>query len=233
MTGNALILEQIEKGRRDFPERPALEDGSRMLTYGLLWEEAVSCADWLATTGVGEGQAIGLFLPTSTRFVVALLGTASVGGTAMLFPVTLTSAELRHYCQAAGARTILSTPAFHDRLEAAGARRLGPDVSGLVPFAFDSSPGDRLRPGDFIGQLTSGVDKPSKLAIRTHAAVWNEIQDFAAEIGLTGRDTTLVLSSISHSYGLIGGTLAPLCHGGRVILRDRGIPDEVPPLIAR
>jgi long-chain acyl-CoA synthetase len=110
---------------------------------------------------------------------------------------------------------------------------MGADVCGFVPFRFDPAPEAWLRPGDFLGQLTSGVDRPSKLAIRTHAAVWNEIQDFAAEIGVTGCDATLVLSSISHSYGLIGGTLAPLCHGGRVILRDHPRPEEVPQLVAR
>ena len=80
---------------------------------------------------------------------------------------------------------------------------------------------------DFIVQLTSGVDQPSKLAVRTHTAVGSEIRDFAEEIKLTQRDTTLVLSSIFHSYGLIGGTLAPLCRGGRVILHDGFDPQIV------
>jgi long-chain acyl-CoA synthetase len=85
----------------------------------------------------------------------------------------------------------------------------------------------RVRPGDFIGQLTSGVDQPSKVAIRTHTQVWSEIQDFAEEVGLTARDVSLVVSSIAHSYGLIGGTLAPLCQGGRAIVGDRFTPEEV------
>jgi long-chain acyl-CoA synthetase len=57
--------------------------------------------------------------------------------------------------------------------------------------------------------------------------VGSEIRDFAEEIKLTQRDTTLVLSSIFHSYGLIGGTLAPLCRGGRVILHDGFDPQIV------
>ncbi len=232
VTRSTPILEQIEKGAQAFPERPALADGNCLLTYRLLWEEAGSCADFLALAGTGEGQPIGLLLPNSARFVAALLGTASVGSTAMLFPPALTHEELRYYCHAAGTRIVLSTPALRDKLEAAGGRELGPEMSGLIPFVFEISPGDQFCQEDFIGQLTSGVDKPSKLAIRTHAAVWNEIQDFSAEIAVTARDATLVLSSISHSYGLIGGTLAPLCQGGRVILRDRYTPEEVPQLVA-
>ena len=233
MTRSAQILEQIEKAARAFPDHPALADGNHMLTYSLLWEKAISCADLLVATGAAEGQAIGLFFPNSARFVAALLGTARVGCTAILFPPALTSEEFRYYCQAAGTQIVLSTPTFRDRLEAAGGQGLGSEVSGMVPFGFDSSPGDRFRQGDFIGQLTSGVDMPPKLAIRTHVAVWNEIRDFTAEIGVTAQDATLVLSSISHSYGLIGGTLAPLCQGGRVILRDRYTPEEVPQLVAR
>ena len=233
MIRSAQILEQIEKAARTFPARPALADGTRVLTYSLLWEEAISCADLLVATGAAEGQAIGLFFPNSARFVAALLGAARVGCTAILFPPALTSEEFRYYCQAAGTQIVLSTPTFRDRLEAAGGRGLGSDASGLVPFGFDSSPGDRVRQGDFIGQLTSGVDMPPKLAIRTHDAVWNEIRDFTAAIGVTAQDATLVLSSISHSYGLIGGTLAPLCQGGRVILRDRYKPEEVTQFVAR
>ncbi len=88
-------------------------------------------------------------------------------------------------------------------------------------------PGRRVQPGDFIGQLTSGVDDPSRIAVRTHTAVWTEIERSAEAFRLTAHDTVFVLSAISHSYGLIGGTLAPLCHGARVILADRFVPDEV------
>jgi long-chain acyl-CoA synthetase len=100
-------------------------------------------------------------------------------------------------------------------------------------FDLDIPTAKTLQPGDFIGQLTSGADRLPKIAIRTHAGVWNEIEDFSDEIGLTANDAVLVVPSIAHSYGLIGGTLAPLCRGGRVILRDRFIPDEVLALVQR
>ena len=233
MIRSAQILAQIEKAARAFPAHPALVDPNQVLTYSRLWEETIACADLLVANGAAEGQAIGLFIPNSARFVAALLGAARVGCTAILFPPALTSEEVRSYRQTAGAQIVLSTPTLRDRLEAAGGRMLGSEASGLIPFGFDPSPGDRFRQGDFIGQLTSGVDVPPKLAIRTHEAVWNEIQDFTAEVGVTAQDATLVLSSISHSYGLIGGTLAPLCQGGRVILTDRYQPEEAPQFVAR
>src|SRR5206468_10910704 len=169
------ILEQIAKRAHLFPGRPALADGNRRLTYGVLWEEAGSCADLLALTGAGEGQPVGLFFPNSAHLVAAMLGTARADGTAMLFPPSLTGEELRYYCRAAGTQIVLSTPAFRDRLEAAGGRGVGPEIGGVAPFVFEMPSPNRFCAGDFIGQLTSGVDKPSKMAIRTHLAVWNEI----------------------------------------------------------
>jgi acyl-CoA synthetase (AMP-forming)/AMP-acid ligase II len=146
-------------------------------------------------------------------------------------PPTLTATELLQYCQETGTQIVLSVPGHRALAETAGGRRVENGSGDLEAFRFDVPPANPLLPGDFLGQLTSGADRLPKVAIRTDAAVWNEIEDFADEIALTTHDAVLVLSSIAHSYGLIGGTLAPLCRGGSVILRDRLVTEEVLELI--
>ncbi len=197
------------------------------MTFGRLWEVASACADLVAASEERKGQAVGLLLPNCALFVTALLGTARQGRAAILLPTSLTAGELRACTRVAGARIVLTRGDHRELLEAAGGRLLRRARAGLESFAFDAPGEGHVRPEDFVGQLTSGVDQPSKIALRTYTAVWTEIQNVAGEIGLTASDTTFVLPSISHSYGLIGGTLAPLCRGAHVILGDRLGPEEV------
>lgn len=236
------IVDQIANAARAFPDRPAIIDRDRGLTFGQLDAEVGACSDLLADLGAGPGEAVGLLLPNSALSVAALLGTARTGGASILFPPTLPAVELRHYCRDAGVRVVLSASAHRDLVEAAGGRAIARGPGDLEAFGVDGPrrmedvrPGEgrrqEVRPGDFIGQLTSGVDSSPKIAIRTHAAVWSEIEDFADEIGLNADDATIVLPSIAHSYGLIGGTLAPLCRGGRVSLRQEFRPEEILGLI--
>lgn len=221
------ILAHIAGWAATAPDRPAVTDRDGTATFGRLWAEAGSCAGLLARHGVQEGEAVGLLLPNGGPFVAALLSIARMGAIAVLFPTSLAAAELRRYGEIAGARLVLAGPTHEALIVEAGGRPCPDGSQGLRAFAFTVPPARGLAPDDCIVQLTSGADQPSKFAVRTHPAVWQEIQDFAEEIGLTERDTTLVLPSISHSYGLIGGTLAPLCRGGRVVLQDGCDPQAV------
>jgi long-chain acyl-CoA synthetase len=170
---------------------------------------------------------VGVVLPNCAHFVAAVLGTAMLGRTAILFPVSLTDSELRAYCQMSGTHVLIARSDYSHLLQRAGGRLLSRKRSDLEIYLVEAPSQSHVRQGDFIGQLTSGVDKAPKVAVRTHGAVWTEVQDFAETIGLTARDATLVLPAISHSYGLIGGTLAPLCYGAHVVLGERLGPEDV------
>ena len=221
------IIEQIAGWAAKTPGRPGITDRATTVTFGQLWEDIGTCADFLTRHGGIEGAAVGLLLPNRGLFVTTLLGIARIGAVAVLFPTSLSAADLRRYIEMAGTRSVLAGSAHRDLILEAGGRPVPERHEDLEVFAFDVVPTGSLTGDDFIVQLTSGVDQPSKLAVRTHAAVGSEIWDFAEEITLTQHDTTLVLSSIFHSYGLIGGTLAPLCRGGQVILQDGFDPQVV------
>jgi long-chain acyl-CoA synthetase len=227
MTTRRQIIEQIAGWAAKTPGRPAITDRTMTITFGRLWENVSSCADFLTRHGVAESAAVGILLPNRGSFVTALLSIARISAIAVLFPTSLSAAELQRYIEMAGTRWVLAGSAHRDLILDAGGRPAPRSHEDFEVYACDVRPTGTLTRDDFIVQLTSGVDQPSKLAVRTHAAVWNEIRDFAEEITLTQRDTILVLSSIFHSYGLIGGTLAPLCRGGSVMLHDGFDPQVV------
>ncbi len=213
------IVEALAWWAAHAPTRPAVADRTVTLTYGSLWAESDACAEVLARRGVRAGEAVGVLLPNCARFVTTLLAVARLRAVALLLPTTLTPAELYRYAALAGARVVVTGPSHRALVLEAGGEPVTA-AADLLLCAVDAPSARTVGPDDFIVQLTSGADRPSKLAVRTRAAVWDEIAAFADEIGLTARETTLVLPSIFHSYGLIGGTLAPLCRGGRVVLHD-------------
>jgi len=223
--GGPSVVARIQERAREDPGRPALIDRERAITFGRLAEEIAYWADLVAAHGAVEGQAVGIMVPNRTTAVATLLGVAEVGAVAILLPPTLRAADLSEHCKQAGTRVVLS-PADRGVLEAAHGR-LRAQAKDLGVFQFDVPEPRGLLPGDFIGQLTSGADQPSKIAVRTHAAVLNEIEHFSNEITLTPRDVVLVLPSIAHSYGLVGGTLAPLCAGGCAILHEHVAANNV------
>ncbi len=220
------ILKRIWRSTTDAPDRPAIAGGGGVWTYGQLWAEASACGHILQRHGVRAGDAVGLLLPNQPRFLAALLSTARAGAVAVLFPTSLAPADLRRYVEAAGVRLVLTGSSHGGLLTEAGGRPVPERKLDLWSVVFNVPATDALAPGDFIAQLTSGTDQPSKLAVRTHDAVWTEIADFTEAIRLGERESTLVLSALSHSYGLIGGTLAPLCQGGQVTLLERFDPQD-------
>lgn len=195
--------------------------------FGQLWRDSGTWAALLTRHGVRAGDAVGLVLPNRGQFLPILLGIARVDAVAVLFPPSLPAPDLRRYGEIAGTRLVLASAAHQTLVLEAGGRSCPDGFETLRRFTFPVPRAAGLTRGDWIVQPTSGADQPSKLAVRTHDAVWKEISCFAEEIQLLEADTTLVLSSISHSYGLIGGTLAPLCSGGRVILQDGFDPHVV------
>src|SRR5438309_158834 len=159
VVSTSALLERINERARTSPGRPALTDGDRSVTFGRLREEITSCADFLRTCGVRGGEAVGVLLPNGIPFVAALLGIARIGGVAILLPTTLTAAELRRYCGAAGAKIVLTAAPLGRLVKAAGGSAVRHRHDRLLTFAFIVSSAGDLRPGGFIVQLTSGTDQ--------------------------------------------------------------------------
>ncbi|MDI3316016.1 MAG: class I adenylate-forming enzyme family protein [Bacillota bacterium] len=196
------------------PGAVALVEPGGAARYGDLQQAAREVRHLLQATAPA-GQALdpgALALPNGLAFVAALLAAASDGRPAALLPPTLPHAEMVRRAEEAGARWLL-LPLEAGPTGRPVAGRI--DALGLRLERWEGR-GAGWRPGDLIAQLTSGADEPSKLAVRTGAAVWNEIVDFAADAGRELVLSTLVATSLAHSYALVGGTLTPLALGGRV-----------------
>lgn len=215
------LCERLRRHAQDAPRTPAIDDGYSVATFEGLWRAGSTCADFLAARGVQPGEPVGLLFGNRAHLVAGLLGAALRGAVAVLLPASLPPEHFGDYRRTAGLRLVLLQAGLGGLLPPASTWRPAGVLPGIEALVADRRPRDDLPPEGFIGQLTSGVDAPPKIALRSVAAVWDEIQVVTEALGLSARDRVLVLPSITHSYGLIGGTLAPLRQGAGVIVRDR------------
>ena len=222
-----MFAQQVAERARAAPDAIALihadggaPSGVRSWTYAQI-QSAVEGSLRHLRTLVSPGQLLGIVMAADGESVAALLAAEGVGNPVVLLSPTLPPVEAEAviaqaqlpllFWSSRGAATVGTLAARHDA---------GP---GWVQVPGTTGSGAPIPVDDaFIIQLTSGSMGPSRLAVRTRLGVFAEIRAVTERLALTSNDTILCGSSISHSYGLIGGTLAPLLAGACTALASTG-----------
>jgi amino acid adenylation domain-containing protein/non-ribosomal peptide synthase protein (TIGR01720 family) len=107
------------------PDRTAVTDSNRQLTYRELNEQANRLARYLQSTGIGPDTIVGIYLNRSTDLIVALLAVLKAGGAYL--PLDATSPIDRIVYMLADARVpvLLTEGTLVERLAAGLPQRLG------------------------------------------------------------------------------------------------------------
>jgi long-chain acyl-CoA synthetase len=153
------------------PEKIALVEGPIRLTYGRLWQEALSCAGALAASGVLPGTRVALLAPNVADFARAYFGILAAGGVVVPVPTLLNATEAAYILSHSGAAMVLHHSSFEDVAVAAAAEAgiqarpvegLGdgaaPQATHVVREAEDAA----------VVFYTSGTTGRSKGAVLTH-----------------------------------------------------------------
>jgi acyl-CoA ligase (AMP-forming) (exosortase A-associated) len=90
------------------PDRPALREGSRSLSYGELHALASDVARGLLALGLGPGDRVAIYLPKTVPMVAAAFGTALAGGVFVPVNPVLKGAQVAHILRDSGARVLLT-----------------------------------------------------------------------------------------------------------------------------
>src|SRR5687768_14373798 len=99
-----LFREQV--GRT--PDRTALVDGDRAVTWAELAAMADRVTAALAASGVVPGDRVGLYLDRSIAYVASVLGVLQVGAAVLPLPVAYPAQRLREVGAFAGLRAAIS-----------------------------------------------------------------------------------------------------------------------------
>ena len=173
----------------------------------------------LARLGIGAGSSVALRLPPSFAYVANLLACLRLGAQAALLDHRLTDYEAQVAYDRLRPQVIVTptTPVT-------GALRAFHDVTELVTAA----PGAPSATDHAILQLSSGSTGPSKVIGRTAANLVAEVDRYVRMDGVPRRgERVVLLASMVHVLGLVGGLLYGLHAGVELVVPERMTVDAI------
>jgi 3-hydroxy-4-methylanthranilate adenylyltransferase len=178
----------------------------------------------MAAAGLAEGGTVSLRLPPSLAFVASLLAAWRLGAQASLLDHRLAPGEVERALGSLAPQVVVT-----------GEKASGPALAGYaqVETVTRARPGGRPATTEHcLIQLSSGSTGPSKVIGRTAAELIAELDRYSrlAEYPKPG-ERIVLLASIVHVLGLVGGLLHSLHAGLPLAYPDRitadGIADAV------
>jgi acetyl-CoA synthetase len=162
----------VADGRRDATALIALDErgGRRALTYGELLAEVERVAAGLRGLGIGKGDRLTIYMPTSVEAVVAMLATARIGALHCVVFAGFGAGALGDRIRASGSSLVLTADVTYRR---------GHDIDllSMVDDALDAAPSDVRHVVVLRRTGTARPPRPNELA-------WSDL--LAAAQGQTG-----------------------------------------------
>ncbi len=224
-SGMATIPDLFRARARVHPDRTALEEAERQLSYGELAVRIDRLAQGLAAMGVGRGDRVALLTRNCLEYLEIELAVGSLGAITAAQNWRLTDRELAHCLNLVAPDVVILAPEFVpalDRLDLPPIPRvvLGEDYERLIATAPDGTPDVAVHPEDGLVILyTSGTTGLPKGAMISHRAMAARAMVYAAEFGVPNDNHFLAWAPFFHMASTDHG-LATLLRGGRVIALD-------------
>lgn len=190
------------------------------VTRGELSQLVAEHEQQLAAAGLQAGGTVALHLPPSLSYVASLLASWRIGAQVSLLDHRLTRAEVDLALDRLASQVVVE------------ARNVtGPAMGGYSTATADPVPRTGGRPAaspHALIQLSSGSTGPSKVIARTAANLVAELDRYAQleEYPKAGQRIVL-LASIVHVLGLVGGLLHSLHAGVQLAFADRLTTDGI------
>lgn len=218
------------------PRRVAMHDDHSSMTYGRLAGASLVVAE--AIDAATCANHVGILLPTSGAFSVALLGAWMSRRVAVPMNYLLNPEEIQHLVRDSGIDLIITVPAM---LEQIGGREVLPDhVRCLDLSTIDRTDMPPLRWPPFITGhdlavilYTSGTSGRPKGVMLSHDNLASNVEAAIQHARITATDTFLGVLPQFHSFGLTDLTLLPLRVGATTIYSARFVPRKILGLIRR
>ncbi|SCG78411.1 non-ribosomal peptide synthetase/type I polyketide synthase [Micromonospora humi] len=211
----------IEEQARRTPDGVAVTDDVAALSYRELHARAEALAETLRARGVGVGGLVGVLLPRTVGFTVAVLAVLRAGAAYVPLDPANPPARLRHLIDDTAARTVL-TCAELAHLVPGDAALLVPDTTATPAEPARGGPRRRPRrrpaptPDDLAYVIhTSGSTGRPKGVMVTHRGVANYVRWATQAYRLRAGDVVPLHSSVGFDL-TVTSLLVPLAAGATV-----------------
>jgi long-chain acyl-CoA synthetase len=209
-----------EVAARD-PDKTAIVDGERRLTYSELRGRASQIASHLEGIGVKRGAIVSLYLPNGIEFLAGFMAIARLGATVAPLNAQYRERELSYYLADCGASAIVTSAASEPRCRAVTAD-LGHHCDVVAVDQLASSGTARVEPkatpaDALLVQYSSGSTGRPKRIARTHANLVLELASLGRTISATAGDRFLGTVPFSHVNGLVRTMLTSQSVGATLV----------------
>lgn len=208
------FLEQVSKR----PEKVAVRDGGKELTYAELARAAWGISRALDKRGIKEGDLVALCVDRSADMVAALLGI--LGSGAAYIPVDPDYPPDRIAGMTAKARLVIVDEETEDAIGGSGPERvLLADLRGEAPSS-EALPGRARADARAYVLFTSGSTGVPKGVEVTHRNLVNFIESMRSDPGLSEED--VLCAVVTLSFDIAGYEMyVPLASGATIVVADR------------
>lgn len=158
------LLSHLVAAANQHPDRPAVIDGARRLTYRELHERSTALAAELARAGAGPGQRVGIHLPSGLDAVVAVWATLKTGAAYVPVDVAKPGERRARMLHEIDPKVVVTTGSFD-----LDSGRETVDVAAAYAGPLKAPPEVTVRPDDpaYIF-YTSGSTGAPKAVVLTH-----------------------------------------------------------------
>jgi 3-hydroxy-4-methylanthranilate adenylyltransferase len=189
-------------------------------TYSELRALVLAQQERLEATGLRPGGTVTLILPPSVGYVASLLAAWRIGAQVSLLDHRLARVEIDKALDRLVPQVVVEAQDVSTRFMS------GYATVTAVPLARDG--GQRATTEHALIQLSSGSTGPSKVIARTSGDLIAELGRYAKLDDYPGAGTRIVLlASIVHVLGLVGGLLHSLHAGIELVFPDRLTADGI------
>jgi len=220
-----------------YPDKTALVDGERELTFGDLEERSNACARGLARLGVRKGDRVALLVPNSVEFEISFFGGSKAGAILTSLNPSYKEEEIRYQLEDSGAKVLI----VHSSL-AATAEKVRESLPGLAEIIITEgeAPPGCLEFGDWLAAeppgppeeppidqardlvalpYSSGTTGRPKGVMLTHRNLVRNYHQFVHNHRLGAEDAGLNFLPLYHIYGtmIMGGLI--LAGAKQVLMR--------------
>jgi len=201
------------------PDADVCLDLGGSITRGMLRQLVADRQAALEASGLAAGGTVALRLPPSLAFVTNLLASWRIGAQAALLDHRLTDYEIDRALERVAPQVVVSPASM-----TGGALRAFYAVAEVcTPYA-----GRPAATPHAVVQLSSGSTGPSKVIGRTAADLVGEIDRYTRIDGVPrGGERIVVLASMVHVLGLVGGLLYGLHAGATFVVPERLTVDRI------
>src|SRR5713101_2576301 len=244
----------LSRRLRETPDREALTDGTRRLTYRELAHGIDRMAARLRALGIGQGDVVTIQLPNWIEFAFVFFALERLGAVAVTVSVDFRSRELEYIMRFAGSKMLVCCAQFRDFDHAAMAEELWPRLSalaigivrgaprpdmvslddiaaaggppvGFVPVTMDADAVMRMA-------FTSGTTGNPKGVMHSHNTTLAACRILNGDLGLGADDVMMIWLPLGLNWGYLTLVQAVLT-GAKAVLLDRFRPAAALDLIER